>query len=479
LAATALRDNVTPRHQYFGLRYSSIMAVVCVLDLALIVLASIAAAIVYAQLSLDGDADIVRYAAMAGLVSAVFVPMIRSRGLYDPRVLVDWKLQARNVTVLWLMTFLVLAGIAFSLKIGGDFSRGTVMSFAAVGLVALLAHRGAWRSIIKSGLRSGSVRGHKAILLCMHPFPEGAAIAQGIIKDLQSHGFAIDHVFYVGGSGGSLTELTQRAIAFARGSEIEEIFFAADLQRWGEIRHLVQKFCELPLPLTLLPDPNIGELFQRTSRRFGKSIGVEFQRAPLTIWERALKRSLDIVVALGGIVMLAPMMVIIALAIKLDSPGPALFRQTRRGFNSREFKIFKFRTMSVLEDGATVTQAVRNDTRVTRMGSWLRKTSLDELPQLFNVLSGEMSIVGPRPHATAHDDQFSELISHYAFRHHMKPGITGWAQANGYRGETPTLDAIKKRVELDIWYVDNWSVALDIRIIFQTVIELLRGRNAY
>jgi exopolysaccharide biosynthesis polyprenyl glycosylphosphotransferase len=216
-----------------------------------------------------------------------------------------------------------------------------------------------------------------------------------------------------------------------------------------------------------------------TARQFGRSVGVEFQRAPLSLPERAAKRLVDIVLGVSGIVLLMPMFVIIAIAIKLDSPGDALFRQTRCGFNSRKFKIFKFRTMTDLEDGPTIRQAVRGDRRVTRMGAWLRRTSVDELPQLFNVVSGEMSLVGPRPHAAAHDDYYAEQISRYAFRHHMKPGITGWAQIRGYRGETPTVQSMKERVEHDIWYIDNWSVTLDVRIVLLTALEVVRGRNAY
>ena len=139
--------------------------------------------------------------------------------------------------------------------------------------------------------------------------------------------------------------------------------------------------------------------------------------------------------------------------------------QTRHGFNGKRFKILKFRTMTVLEDGATIAQAVRGDSRVTRIGLWLRKTSIDEIPQFFNVLKGDMSVVGPRPHAVAHDNHYADLISRYAFRHHVKPGITGWAQIRGYRGETPTVRSMKERVDHDIWYVDNWSLLLDVQII--------------
>jgi len=312
----------------------------------------------------------------------------------------------------------------------------------------------------------------------MHDVPGGAGMAQSHARDLERHGFKIENIFYLADEM-SPKELIERAIAFARGSEIKEIFVAADLQRWSTIRDLIQRLCDLPLPLTLLPDEGIATLFHRTLRRFGSSIGIEFQRAPLSLSERISKRALDLIIAVVGIVLLTPMFLVIALAIKLDSPGPALFMQTRHGFNSKKFKIFKFRTMTALDDGAKIKQAVRGDTRVTNIGTWLRKTSIDELPQLFNVLKGEMSIVGPRPHAAAHDHFYEDLIGRYAFRHHMKPGITGWAQVNGCRGETPTLERMEERVDYDIWYVDNWSVLLDLKIIFSTVIELIRGRNAY
>jgi lipopolysaccharide/colanic/teichoic acid biosynthesis glycosyltransferase len=145
----------------------------------------------------------------------------------------------------------------------------------------------------------------------------------------------------------------------------------------------------------------------------------------------------------------------VALAVRLDSRGPILFRQNRNGFNGRPFRIYKFRSMTVMEDGAVVTQAKRDDARVTRVGRFLRRSSLDELPQLLNVLKGDMSLVGPRPHALAHDDHYSGLLAEYAFRHHVKPGITGWAQVNGFRGETPTIDLMKRRIDLDLQYIAN------------------------
>jgi lipopolysaccharide/colanic/teichoic acid biosynthesis glycosyltransferase len=174
-----------------------------------------------------------------------------------------------------------------------------------------------------------------------------------------------------------------------------------------------------------------------------------------------------------------PLLVIVAIAIKLDSPGPALFRQRRRGFNGTCFQIYKFRTMSVLEDGPKITQAQYSDSRITRLGKWLRRTSIDELPQLVNVLEGSMSLVGPRPHALAHDTQFDKIVRNYAFRHRVKPGLTGWAQVNGCRGPTPTRKHIERRVQHDLWYIDNWSFALDLSIMLRTIVEVMRSRNAY
>jgi lipopolysaccharide/colanic/teichoic acid biosynthesis glycosyltransferase len=176
------------------------------------------------------------------------------------------------------------------------------------------------------------------------------------------------------------------------------------------------------------------------------------------------------------------MLLIIAVAIKLDSPGPALFKQTRRGFNSREFKIYKFRTMTVLEDGPVIKQAELNDVRITRLGRWLRKTSLDELPQLLNVLKGDMSLVGPRPHAlatTAGGLALEEAVPVYSSRHRVKPGITGWAQVNGYRGALDSVEKIVHRVNHDLYYIENWSLGLDLKILWRTARLVFADDNAF
>lgn len=195
-------------------------------------------------------------------------------------------------------------------------------------------------------------------------------------------------------------------------------------------------------------------------------------------WAPVIKRTEDMV--LGGIVavVVAPLLPLIALAIKLDSPGPVLFRQRRRGRNQRVFEVLKFRTMSVMEDGNEVRQATTHDPRVTRVGRILRRTSLDELPQIWNVICGDMSLVGPRPHAMVHDQKFGEMLESYANRHQMKPGVTGQAQVRGYRGETTTPESVEARVSHDLDYIRNWSLWLDIKIIFMTVWAVAVGTNA-
>jgi exopolysaccharide biosynthesis polyprenyl glycosylphosphotransferase len=189
---------------------------------------------------------------------------------------------------------------------------------------------------------------------------------------------------------------------------------------------------------------------------------------------------LDGILAAVGLFVLAPLLVLIALVIRLDSNGPALFTQTRTGLNGKKFRIYKFRTMTVQEDGAVVQQATQGDPRVTRIGRILRKTSLDELPQLLNVIRGEMALVGPRPHALAHDQHYGRAIPTYEHRFAVKPGITGWAQVNGARSETPTVADMKRRIDFDLWYVQHQSLALDLTILARTVVaEITRRTHAY
>ena len=233
------------------------------------------------------------------------------------------------------------------------------------------------------------------------------------------------------------------------------------------------------MPIHLLPDENVARFLATPMLEVGTAWTAELKRAPLSVAEQALKRAFDVLAASLGIILLSPLLLTSVLLIKLDSKGPVLFTQTRNGFNGRSFRIFKFRTMRVLEDGPKIRQATRNDPRVTDVGRWLRRTSIDELPQLFNVLGGSMSLVGPRPHAVAHNTEYERIVANYAFRYHVKPGISGWAQVNGFRGETSTVNLMEKRVEADLWYVSNWSFWLDLRILWKTLTVATWQASAY
>jgi exopolysaccharide biosynthesis polyprenyl glycosylphosphotransferase len=202
-------------------------------------------------------------------------------------------------------------------------------------------------------------------------------------------------------------------------------------------------------------------------------------RRPLSTFDLLVKRAFDLVVALAGLILLSPMLLIVAAAIKLDGTGPILFRQTRHGYNNGSIRVFKFRTMNVVEDGKFFKQAQQADPRVTTFGRILRRTNIDELPQLLNVLLGEMSIVGPRPHPVALNERYQHRLTPFMRRHNIKPGITGWAQVNGCRGETDTVEKMQRRLEFDLYYIDNWSLIFDIQIILLTFLSKKAYTNAY
>jgi Undecaprenyl-phosphate glucose phosphotransferase len=251
---------------------------------------------------------------------------------------------------------------------------------------------------------------------------------------------------------------------------------------WGaedKIRNAIASLDVLPIAVQLSPDAMTVPGFLANSHEEGGLVLLDLQRPPLSARETIVKWAMDYLIGGVALITFAPLMAAIAIAIKFDSPGPVFFIQSRHGYNHRIIRVFKFRTMTVAENGPVVRQAVRGDKRVTRVGRFLRSTSLDELPQLFNVMTGELSLVGPRPHAVAHNEAYSRMLSRYASRHKVKPGITGWAQVSGFRGETQTPDAMRQRVDFDLYYIKNWSPWMDIKILTKTVLVPFRRANAY
>ncbi|TFW35992.1 undecaprenyl-phosphate glucose phosphotransferase [Massilia horti] len=267
--------------------------------------------------------------------------------------------------------------------------------------------------------------------------------------------------------------------AYVREHNIKMIFISQPISAQPRIRRLIDEMQDTTASVYFLPDVYIFDLMQARFDNVGGMPVIAICETPFMGLNSTIKRASDIVVASAILILLAPLMLAVALAVKFTSPGPVIFRQRRYGLYGEKIIVYKFRSMTVAEDGDTVVQARKNDQRVTSIGGFLRRTSLDELPQFINVLQGRMSIVGPRPHAVAHNEQYRKLIKGYMLRHKVKPGITGWAQVNGLRGETATLDKMEARIQYDLDYLRNWSLWLDLWIILKTVKVVLTRENAH
>lgn len=263
-------------------------------------------------------------------------------------------------------------------------------------------------------------------------------------------------------------------------SKAREVWICFPLESGGAVRLVFHALRNNMADVRFVPD---FEGMLLINHRFSEVVGrmsIDLSVSPMNGIARVAKRVEDVVIGSIAIVFVAPVCLVICALVFLDSPGPVLFKQYRTGSNGKKFKVYKFRTMKVHQEGSgAISQAKRNDPRVTKVGAFLRKSSLDELPQFFNVLQGRMSIVGPRPHALSHNEYYKECVESYMRRHKVKPGITGWAQVNGFRGETDTLLKMQRRVDYDLWYIDNWSLYLDVKIIFMTVWKGFFGENAY
>jgi len=408
----------------------------------------------------------------AGLIVGVlFVSIAYFQGVYDTHRLLRLVWQLRKAVVIWAASLMILAVSAFLLKSTDNLSRGTVIIFAGVGGIGLMSIRFAWQLALGSTFAKGRLVDRKVVLLSLKPLD----FTSNRFKDLRKNGFDVVRHFVIGAAGSEdgWDRQIRDVVRQSRAADVDEYLLAVDWNELPLLPKLGQHLRAVSQPVRLLPDNSIADLVSRPFLPVSGTVAIELQRPPLTVFERLQKRSLDVGLASFGLIVLAPLLMTISVLIKLDSRGNVIFRQMRRGCNGKPFEILKFRTMTVSENGHTVTQATKGDARVTRFGRFLRMTSMDELPQLWNVIRGDMSLVGPRPHALAHDNYYDELIRNYIYRHHMKPGLTGWAQVNGFRGETPTIDLMEKRVDYDVWYVSNWSIWLDLKILARTAAAVM------
>lgn len=457
-------------------RYESIEFIALCADGVTILFASILSALLYKLHSGAASSELGKALGCAIVASAFFVSVLKANGLHRPAELLVLRSQIRAVWMAWIY-LLLLAGAMDALNVYPELSRGAGPLFAALGLASLIAERYIIKALLIKGLTGRKFAGTNILLITDQPLSKYA----GLSETLAILGFSVAGRFSLppmGSDPGWRKWLSARVIEHSRSSEIGEIVVEANPERWSELRAFIADLRVLPFPIMFVPVGAASELLRHPTRSLGSALCVELQRGPLTAVECAGKRVIDLIVAGLALIVFAPLLAAAAVAIKLDSSGPIFFRQQRCGFNGRIFSIRKFRTMHVLEDGPVIVQARPLDQRVTPVGKWLRRTSFDELPQLLNVLDGSMSLVGPRPHAVAHDGQFDKLVRNYAFRRRVKPGLTGWAQVHGCRGPTSTPAMIEGRVQYDLWYIDNWSLRLDLAILMRTPLEVLRGRNA-
>jgi len=270
-----------------------------------------------------------------------------------------------------------------------------------------------------------------------------------------------------------------RLADYARANRVDVIYIALPMASQPRILRLLEELRDTTASIYFVPDIFVSDLIQARVDSIGGLPVVAVCETPFHGFNGFAKRLSDIILSSLILTVISPLLLAIAIGVKRSSPGPVLFRQRRYGLDGRKIVVYKFRTMTVAEDGDVVRQATRNDSRITRFGAFLRRTSLDELPQFINVLQGRMSVVGPRPHAVAHNEMYRKLIRGYMIRHKVRPGITGLAQVNGWRGETDTVEKMQARIEYDLAYLRGWSLLLDLQIILKTVVVVLKKQNAY
>lgn len=382
------------------------------------------------------------------------------------------------------LAFVFFLAFSFLFKVAEDYSRGTFLSQLATVIPAIILTRIVIAHRLKRLFQAGVYQGRVIAVVSLAGGGTTSDLAKRICE-------APDRIVkwnnldagQLGPVGGTLPDPTvAKLLAISsecRKLRADAVIVVVDALNLDHIARVIEAFYDLPADIQLLPI-SIAPFMQHSRiSQSGQARSLELTSGRYTLMGHFLKRTFDLVVASIAVVVLSPTLLLVSLAIKLDSRGPVLFRQTRHGFNNEPIEVLKLRTMKTSSRKDLFRQTARDDPRVTRIGHWLRKTNIDELPQLFNVLRGEMSIVGPRPHAMEHNEAFATQIKMIYRRHNVKPGITGWAQVNGLRGATETCDKMQKRIEYDLYYVDNWSIFFDIKILLMTFLSRSAYANAY
>jgi Undecaprenyl-phosphate glucose phosphotransferase len=360
------------------------------------------------------------------------------------------------------------------------YSRGTfVFQFVSVAATVLSLRAVAYRKL-HSAIAAGRVQARRAILI------GDPANCARISDRLRETGIDIVHAIpfprpRAAGNYDDYDREILNTVDSIRTFRPDDVVIVSSTHELPFVPPLTRRLWQLPASLHVVPIDAVALLAASTRGELGALVTIQVSAPPLSALDQIAKRAFDIAVAAIALIILAPLFAVVAIAIKLDSPGPVVFRQKRHGYNNETIEVLKFRSMRTAEEDGTFRQAVKGDPRITRVGRILRSTNIDELPQLVNVLTGEMSIVGPRPHPIALNQLFDQRISPlrpFSRRHAIKPGITGWAQVNGYRGETDTLEKMDKRIEYDLYYIDHWSFIFDLKILVMTLFSKTAYMNA-
>jgi Undecaprenyl-phosphate glucose phosphotransferase len=435
----------------------------------------------------EAESAHVIYLAVVVTAAAANTLMLQTFDLYSLPALTAFVRSFARIALAWTLVVAGLMAGAFFGKVGAEFSRVWIVTWYVSALLMLFGERLAVSQLAKRWIREGRLN-RRAVIV------GGGHQAEELIKALEaSHDtdIRIAGIFDDRGHDrvspivagypklGNIDELMD----FARRSRLDLLIISLPVTAEKRLLQLLKKLWVLPVDIRLSAHHNPLRFRPRTYSYIGNVPFIDVTDKPISEWGHVKKWLFDKLAASVALLVLAPLMAAIALLIKLDSKGPVLFRQKRQGFNNELIEVYKFRSMYVDQSDMDASKLVtKDDPRVTRVGRFLRKTSLDELPQFFNVLKGDLSLVGPRPHALkakAENKLYSEVVDGYFARHRVKPGVTGWAQVSGWRGETDTEEKIERRVEHDLYYIENWSVMFDLYICLMTPFALLKGENAY
>lgn len=421
------------------------------------------------------------------LLLTVLTFFIASQVFDEIDILVPWSSfhltrLIRGVVVGWGIVAAILLFLGYATQLTDNFEQEIILSwFAATPLVLLTGTKIA-RMLVRRAVVQGVIA-HSAIVVGANEL--GRELFGRLRNDLYS-GVSVRGYFddrrmerLQGLDSAEVLGRVKDAPDYVKRNNIDCVYIALPIAAQPRIIELINELRDSTASVYFVPHLFVFDLIQARVDAVNGIPVVAVCETPIFGVNAVVKRAFDLVMASSILLAMWPVIVAIALAVRATSPGPALFKQRRYGLGGEEIMVYKFRTMTVQEDGDCIEQARRGDKRVTPLGTFLRRTSLDELPQLFNVLGGSMSIVGPRPHAVAHNEQYRKLIDGYMIRHKVKPGITGWAQVNGFRGETETVEKMRRRVEHDLDYLRNWSVSLDMWIMVKTLITIWKDRNAY